>query len=91
MELQLSVGTYAQSSCYMSPENVIVENGLLRLKAENKRHLMLLIRLSMVERPIVWISSGVVTTKDKFEFTHGYVEARIRVPSGNGFGRRFGP
>lgn len=71
---------------YMSPENVIVENGLLRLKAENKRH---------PDAPDTIVhggetysldfTSGVVTTKDKFEFTHGYVEARIRVPSGNGF------
>lgn len=71
---------------YMSPDNVLVQDGLLRLKAENKRH-------PDAPKTIVHsgeifsldYTSGVVTTKDRFEFTYGYVEARIRVPRSKGF------
>lgn len=71
---------------YMSPDNVLVKDGWLRLKAEDKRH---------PDAPQCIVhggqtycldyTSGVVTTKGKFEFTYGYVEARIRVPATNGF------
>jgi beta-glucanase (GH16 family) len=71
---------------YMSPANVIVENGLLRLKAENRRHPEA--PQSIVHGGEVFsldYTSGVVTTRDRFEFTYGYVEARIKVPKTKGF------
>lgn len=71
---------------YMSPDNVIVENGLLRLKAENKRHPNAPQTITHGgETFSLDYTSGVVNTKDKFEFTYGYVEARIRVPKTKGF------
>ena len=71
---------------YMSAENVRVEDGVLKLVAENRRH-------PDAPQTIVHVgetysldyTSGVVTTKDKFEFTYGYIEARLKVPATKGF------
>ena len=56
-----------------SAENVIVSNGTLQLKAE---------RRSSGGQPY---TSGMIASWGKFAMTYGVVEARIRVPAGQGF------
>ena len=55
-----------------SPENAIVSNGALQLKAE---------RRSSGGQPY---TSGMIASWGKFAMTYGVVEARIRVPAGQG-------
>ena len=52
-------------------QNVIVDNGRLRLRN--------------IPHPQAQSSGGVVTTKNKFATTFGYIEARIKVPAEGGF------
>lgn len=61
-----------RDKAYMPMENIIVANGLLTIKAANEMH---------TDRP----TSGIITTYNKFHFTQGYIEARIKVPNENGF------
>ncbi|MBN2443192.1 MAG: family 16 glycosylhydrolase [Spirochaetales bacterium] len=72
---------------YTDPANVRVENGLLRIMAENRRH---------PDAPdgirrddFGWLSldytSGCVTTSGKFHTDHGYMEARLKLPPTKGF------
>jgi len=72
---------------YTDAANVIVENGLLRLKAENKRHPD---APDGIQRDdFGWLSldytSGCVTTSGKFHINSGYIEARLKMPSTKGF------
>jgi hypothetical protein len=72
---------------YTDPANVLVENGLLRLKAEDRRHPD---APDGIQRDdFGWLSldytTGVVTTSGKYHFDHGYMEARLKVPPTKGF------
>lgn len=66
-------GSTHNYNAYCDPANVMVENGLLRLKVEDKP--------SHGKR----YTSAVVTTYGKFSQKHGYFEGRFRVPSAKGF------
>ena len=55
-----------------SPTNIIVENGVLKITARAE------------EFNGSNYTSGRITTKDKFEFTYGRVEARAKLPTGGG-------
>ncbi|MEJ6951457.1 HEAT repeat domain-containing protein [Natronospora cellulosivora (SeqCode)] len=72
---------------YMLTENVIVEDGMLRLRAEDERH---------PDAPrnhshdsfgdlSVDYTSGIITTHDTFRYNYGYIEASMRVPDSRGF------
>jgi hypothetical protein len=58
---------------WYQPDEVFVENGLLRLRAQDRS----------VKEAFPYIS-GMVTTHQKFSFEYGYVEARFKVPAGQG-------
>ncbi|MBN2533443.1 MAG: family 16 glycosylhydrolase [Spirochaetales bacterium] len=72
---------------YMDPANVNVENGLLRIKAENKRHPDA--PDGIYRDDFGWLSldytSGCVTTSGKFHIRHGYIEGRLKMPPTKGF------
>lgn len=64
------------------PENVRVSGGTLSLVAENRA------------AQTTWgegmsYASGAITTRNKFTFTYGVVEARLRVPVGTGLSSLF--
>ena len=54
------------------PENVIVEDGILKIKAKREQYEGLS------------FTSTRMLTKDKFEFTYGLVEVKAKLPSGGG-------
>ena len=58
---------------WYQPDEVFVENGLLRLRAQARS----------VKEGFPY-TSGMVTTHKKFTFQYGYVEARLKVPAGQG-------
>lgn len=58
---------------WYQPDEVLVENGLLRLRAQDRS----------VKDGYPY-TSGMVTTHKKFSFQYGYVEARLKVPAGQG-------
>jgi hypothetical protein len=55
-----------------SPTNIVVEGGVLKITARAE------------EFNGSEYTSGRITTKDKFEFTYGKVEARAKLPTGGG-------
>lgn len=57
---------------YYAPNALVVNHGILSIKAEN------------TPTQGMAYSSGVITSFKSFQFTYGYVEARIRIPSGQG-------
>lgn len=63
---------------YLSDEDVLLERGMLRLRAEN--------RSVEGDRPpgVFDYSAGMVSTHDKFAFQYGYVEIRAKFPGGRG-------
>ena len=63
---------------YTLDEDVLLENGHLRLRTDR--------RTVSGEEPIGLFdySQGLVSTHDKFTFTHGYVEIRAKYPGGKG-------
>ena len=66
-------GSTHNYNAYCDPNNVIVANGLLRLKVEDKS--------SHGKK----FTSAVVTTYEKFSQKYGYFEGRFKVPSAKGF------
>lgn len=58
---------------WYQPGQVTVSNGLLNLKAEKRS----------VKAGFPYIS-GMVSSHDKFDYTYGYAEARVKVPKGKG-------
>lgn len=58
-----------------TPDGVLVENGLLRLKAEKRNY-------TDSQGVIYGYTSGIASTRDKFSFQYGYMEARVHVPKG---------
>jgi hypothetical protein len=58
---------------WYQPDEVFVENGMLRLRAQDRS----------IKEGFPY-TSGMVTTYHKFSFQYGYVEARFKVPAGQG-------
>ena len=59
-------------------DDVVVGDGLLRLQTQRRT-------VSGDEKPgIFHYTQGLVTSHDKFDFTHGYVEIRAKYPGGKG-------
>ena len=58
---------------WCAPENVLIEDGLLRLKAEN------------ISREGMEYTTGMICSYGKFSQQYGYFEGRFRIPSGQGF------
>ncbi len=58
---------------YVAPEHVIVEDGLLSLKADN------------APREGKKLTSAAITSYDRFSQQYGYFEGRFRIPKGKGF------
>lgn len=68
------------------PENVIVKNGILTLKGENKQHPDAVGKQGTFNNKkydIVY-TSGAVNTHHKYNFDYGYFEARMKMPKGKG-------
>lgn len=63
---------------YLSDEDVLLEKGLLRLRAEQ--------RIVEGDNPpgAYDYSSGMVSSHDKFSFLYGYIEIRAKFPGGPG-------
>lgn len=64
------------------PENAILENGLLKLRAE-KRSTQTLWGIPME------YASAAINTFGKLSFTYGVIEARVKMPSGQGLQAMF--
>lgn len=58
---------------WFAPDEVLVEDGILRLRAQKRQ--------SNGKQ----YTSGMIASHDKFSFQYGYVEMRAKVPKGNGF------
>jgi beta-glucanase (GH16 family) len=58
---------------WFSPDDVLVGNGMVRLRAQKR---------SMNGHNY---TSGMIASHDKFSFQYGYAEFRAKVPKGNGF------
>jgi beta-glucanase (GH16 family) len=74
-------GPRYHNECYLSytlDEDVLVGEGLLRLRTDR--------RVVSGNEPIGLFnySQGLVSTHDKFSFTHGYIEIRAKYPKGKG-------
>ena len=68
------------------PENVIVEDGILTLKGENKQHPDAVGKQGTFnnKKYDIIYTSGAVNTHYKYNFTYGYFEARLKMPKGKG-------
>ena len=65
-------------SSYTLDENVIVADGALRLRTDRRTH-------EGAEAPGMFeYTQGLLSSHDKFAFTHGYVEIRAKFPGGRG-------
>ena len=64
------------------PDDVIVDNGILRLRAQKR---------SVVgeNNKVFEYTSGMVASHDKFAFQYGYAEMRAKYPKGNGLWATF--
>jgi beta-glucanase (GH16 family) len=63
---------------YTVDADVIVGDGLLRLRTDRQQ-------VSGPERPRVFdYTQGLVSSHDRFSFTHGYIEVRAKFPGGKG-------
>ena len=58
-----------------TPDGIVVENGMLRLKAEKRSY-------TDGQGVVHGYTSGIASTRDKFSFRYGYMEARVNVPKG---------
>lgn len=69
-------------NAYCAEENVFVENGLLRIKGEAKRHPNAPASCSNGGKtyPLDY-TSGAIDTNNKFRFKYGYIEGRFKMPS----------
>lgn len=68
------------------PENVIVSDGILTIKGENKQHPDAKGKQGTFNNKkydIVY-TSGAINTHHKFNFDYGYFEARLKMPKGKG-------
>ncbi len=71
---------------YMNESNVIIENGILRLMGENEKHPDAPEPEWAYNKWLTYnFTSGVIHSKDKFNFTRGYIEGSFRMPNSKGF------
>ena len=73
-------------AAWCAEENVIVENGILTLKGENKQHPDAQGKQGTFNNrkyDLVY-TSGAVHTHRKYNFDYGYFEARLKMPKGKG-------
>ncbi len=71
---------------YCAEENVIVKDGILTLKGENKQHPDAVGKsgkFNNKDYPLVY-TTGAINTHHKYNFTYGYFEARLKMPKGKG-------
>ena len=68
------------------PENVIVKDGILTLKGENKQHPDAVGKQGTFnnKKYDIIYTSGAVNTHHKYNFDYGYFEARMQMPKGKG-------
>ena len=68
------------------PENVIVKDGILTLKGENKQHPDAVGKQGTFnnKKYDIIYTSGAVNTHHKYNFDYGYFEARMKMPKGKG-------
>jgi beta-glucanase (GH16 family) len=59
------------------PDDVLITNGLLRLRAQQRT-------VFDAQGGRHDVTSGLVTTKERFNFRYGYLEARVKMPRGRG-------
>ncbi len=81
-----SWGNSHNHAAWCAPENVIVNDGILTLKGENKQHPDAVGKQGTFNNKkydIVY-TSGAVNTHHKYNFTYGYFEARLKMPKGKG-------
>ncbi len=73
-------------AAWCAEENVIVKDGILTLKGENKQHPDAVGKQGTFNNKkydIVY-TSGAVNTHHKYNFDYGYFEARMKMPTGKG-------
>ena len=79
-------GAQHNHMAYMDPSHVAVANGKLVIRAVNERHPKATDTAKFEGRTLkVSYQAGAVHTSGKFDFTDGYVEARLKVPKGRGY------
>jgi beta-glucanase (GH16 family) len=64
------------------PENVIIENGLCKLKCEKKNANYGYCGLSSIVKEY---ASGIIISMNKFDQKYGYFEIRCKIPKGKGY------
>ena len=68
---------------WQAPENVIIENGLLRIKGENTTHSDAPFEHFWGDKNLpLNYTTGAITSWGKFGFKYGYLEARQKMPQG---------
>lgn len=71
---------------YMDEANVLLENGFLRLIGENKHHPNAPEPEYAFGKYLTYnYTAGAINTREKFNFTGGYIEGRFRMPATRGF------
>lgn len=81
-----SWGNSHNHAAWCVPENVIVKDGILTLKGENKQHPDAVGKQGTFNNKkydIVY-TSGAIHTHHKFNFDYGYFETRLKMPKGKG-------
>jgi len=78
------IGTHGQRyhnefyASYTVDEEIVVQGGQLNLRTDRRT-------VEGAETPNIWdYTQGLVSSHDKFAFTHGYVEIRAKYPGGRG-------
>lgn len=81
-----SWGNSHNHAAWCAPENVIVENGVLTLKGEDKQHPNAAGKQGTFnnQKYDLVYTSGAVNTNRTFKFNYGYFEARLKLPKGKG-------
>ncbi|HMF32878.1 MAG TPA: glycoside hydrolase family 16 protein, partial [Candidatus Lokiarchaeia archaeon] len=71
---------------YMTEDNVIVEDGLLKLRAENQQDPNAPPPENVSGQMLYYnYTAAAINTKGKFNFTYGYIEGRFKMPTSQGF------
>jgi beta-glucanase (GH16 family) len=70
------VGNQPGEMSIFQPDDVLVENGMVRLRAQQ--------RTVVADGKTFTVTSGIISQRDKFSFTYGYIEARMRISQGRG-------
>ena len=78
---RIGTGCYGNVSgelSFFQPDDVLVQNGNLRLRAQQRN-------FNDANGGTHHFSSGIVGSANRFNFLYGYLEARIKIPKGRGF------